>query len=84
MQVPNLPTGRFTQPGPPGTCQCITNDRDVDMKCVTSAAACESICASRSYSFVPDALLSCRGGGASPVAAAPSIPPAGNRPMSPR
>ena len=56
-QVPNLPVGRFLQPGAPGLCQCIAVVQNIAMSCRASAGQCEQICASRLWAFVPDSTL---------------------------
>ena len=61
MQIPNLPTGKFNQPGAPGLCQCISDIRSVRLSCLSMAAECQSSCGTASYSFIPDAGQSCRG-----------------------
>jgi hypothetical protein len=60
-QTPNLASGRFLQPGAPGLCQCIAVDVARALSCHASAGMCETFCASRLYSFVPDANQSCPG-----------------------
>ena len=76
MQVPNPPSGRFTQRGAPGRCQCIAVDTGRPTICITSAAECEGICG-KSYAFLPDASLSC-------PAEAPSLTGSGMPPKARR
>ncbi len=43
-----------------GLCQCISERATLRVSCLSSPAACQSICATTHYSFVPDAQFSCR------------------------
>ena len=59
-QVPNEPTGRFTEAGQPGLCQCISHDNMRDFRCLPRAADCRAQCGNV-YAFRPDADNSCAG-----------------------
>ncbi len=57
-QVPNEPTGKFSQPGAPGLCQCIDVKERLQVTCLSSAVICLSQCG-HMYSYMPDARQSC-------------------------
>jgi hypothetical protein len=46
-------------PGDVGICQCIADRTSRKLSCLSSAAECQSSCASTHYAFTPHAIYSC-------------------------
>lgn len=61
-QIFNVFDGVFTRPAAPGLCQCTSVIKARVTSCQSSAAACQTLCTSRLFAFVPGAGQSCRGG----------------------
>jgi hypothetical protein len=57
-QVPNEPSGKFTENGAPSLCQCISDDNRLHTNCLPSAVRCRSQCG-QMYPYLPDARQSC-------------------------
>jgi len=53
------PVSALTDAGDAGICQCIADRTTRRLSCLSSAAACQSNCASTHYAFTPHAIYSC-------------------------